>query len=352
MITLPGLIDPHVHLREPGQTEKEDFFTGTSAALAGGFTTIIDMPNNKTPITTESLLDEKRQLAEEKAVSDIGFHFGSLGENLDQFAKVQDKVMGLKIYLNQTTGGFIVTPDVFRKIAQTWPPVKPILVHAEEDILEKILAIGKDAGHRLHVCHVSSQSELQIIINAKQAGQAVTCGVTPHHLFLTNADQEKLGSFSLMKPSLKTKTDVDFLWQNLAHIDIIESDHAPHTLAEKQSATPPFGVTGLETTLPLLLTAMSEGKLTLEDIKRLCHDNAAKIFGIPTDPETKIEIDETEEWIVENEKLFTKCKWSPFSGRKMKGKLKRVFLRGEKVFEDGKILAKSGSGTLIPNHNN
>src|ERR1700722_6616210 len=110
-ITLPGLIDPHVHLRDPGQTHKEDFLSGTSAALAGGYTTIIDMPNNLTPITTEERLEAKIKSAAAQTVSDIGFHFGTLGDNFDEFEKVIDKVMGLKIYMNVTTGNFIINAE-------------------------------------------------------------------------------------------------------------------------------------------------------------------------------------------------------------------------------------------------
>lgn len=347
MITLPGLIDPHVHLRDPGQTSKEDFYTGTSAALAGGFTTIIDMPNNSDPITTEGKLLAKQKIAQEKIVCDVGFHFGSLGDNLDEFPQVQDKILGLKIYLNQTTGGFMVTPDVFLKIAGVWPTEKPILVHAESDVLQQILLIGSQTSQQVHVCHVSSRVELEIIINAKKEGHKVTCGVTPHHLFLTETDNNKLGAFGKMKPALKSQKDVDFLWENLDQIDIIESDHAPHTLEEKQSDNPPFGVPNLETTLPLLLTAVSEGKLTIDDIKRLCHDNPAKIFNVTQDPETIIEVDEKEEWTIENDKLFTKCKWSPFNGWKVKGKVKKVVIRGKTAFENDKVLTTPGSGKII-----
>jgi len=347
MITLPGLIDPHVHLRDPGQTHKEDFFTGTQAALAGGFTTVIDMPNNLDPITTADKLREKIKNARGKIVSDLGFHFGSLGENMEEFEKVQNEVVGLKIYLNQTTGNFIVTPEVFHKIAKAWPIGKPILVHAEADVLEQILQIGYETKQRIHVCHISSQKELEIIIQAKEKKQNVTCGVTPHHLFLTEKDGEELGPYGKMKPYLKSQSDVDFLWKNLVSIDCIESDHAPHAKKEKQGNNPPFGVPGLETTLPLLLTAVSEDRLTIDDIKRLCHDGAAKIFGIQTDPESKIEIAEEEEWTIENDKLFTKCGWTPFDGWKVKGKVKRVFLRGTNVFEDGKILVEPGFGKII-----
>ncbi len=347
MLRLPGLIDIHVHLRNPGQTYKENFFTGTSAALAGGFTTILDMPNNKIPVTSIKTLKEKQKIASEKIVCDVGFYFGSLGENLSEFEKIQDRVFGLKIYLNQTTGNYIVDEKVFEKICKAWPKKKPILLHAEADVIEKMIEIACQSGQRIHICHISSEKELQTIIKAKQKGYQVTCGVTPHHLFLTEEDVKKLGPYGMMKPSLKSKKDVDFLWSHLKDINIIESDHAPHTIEEKKSGKPPFGVPGLETTLPLLLTAVSEKKLTLNRLIELCFENPKRIFNIKTDKNTWVEVDEKEEYIIDNRNLKTKCGWSPFAGWKVKGKVKKVFIRGKKVFENGKLLVDPGFGKII-----
>src|ERR1700691_685736 len=133
-IKLPGLIDPHVHFRDPGQTHKEDFYSGTSAALAGGYVAVIDMPNNLEPITTLERLETKIASAKAKAVCDIGFYFGTLGDNFDEFPKVIDKVKGLKIYLNHTTGDFIIDKDKLLSIYEAWHGEKPILLHAEEDV--------------------------------------------------------------------------------------------------------------------------------------------------------------------------------------------------------------------------
>lgn len=349
MLTLPGLIDPHVHLREPGQTHKEDFLTGTQAALAGGFTTIIDMPNNLNPITTLDLLLAKQKIAQTKILCDVGFHFGSLGDNLTEFEKVQNKVLGLKLFLNQTTGNFQINPELLPKIFESWPnPADdghPILLHAEENILEKSLETAHQFNQTIHICHVSSAKELTIILNAKNKGWKVTCGVTPHHLFLSTNDSSHLGILGNVKPALKTPSDLNFLWQHLKDIDIIESDHAPHTLQEKEKGA--FGFPGLETTLPLLLTAANQNQITIKEIMRLCHANPAKIFKIPTNPNTSIEIDENEQWTLHQENLFTKCKWSPFNNRKMIGKVKTVLLRGTKVFENEKILAEPGSGIIL-----
>jgi len=346
IIKLPGLIDPHVHLRDPGQTEKEDFFSGTSAALAGGFTTVLDMPNNKIPITTSERLDEKVKTAKEKIVCDIGFYFGSLGDNLDEFKKVKDKVKGLKLYLNETTGNFLIDKQKLQKIFEIWDG-SPILLHAEDDAVEFVIQTVKKTGKRAHFCHISTASDLKQIMNAKGEGLPLSCGVTPHHMFLTEHDTKKLGAFGKMKPYLKSKTDVEFLWKNLNYIDVVESDHAPHTLDEKRGPNAPFGVPGLETTLPLLLTAVSEQRLTTEDIVRLCHSNPSKIFNIPSDQKTYIEVDPNSSFTIHNSKLHTKCKWSPFDGWKVKGKVERVFIRGKKMFENGEVLAKRGSGKIL-----
>lgn len=345
-IILPGLIDPHVHLRDPGQTHKEDFYTATSAALAGGFTTVLDMPNNAVPITTLKLLEEKIAIARQKIVCDVGFYFGSLGDNLEEFKKIQDKVIGLKLFLNHTTGNLMLDKKNLSRVFSALPPSLPILVHAEENAVLDVLDAVRKTRHKTHICHVTA-TELKLIIQAKKEGLPVTCGVTPHHLFITQDDEKKLGNFGLMKPPLQSKKDVEFLWKNLVFVDVIESDHAPHTTEEKQSDKPPYGVPGLETTLPLLLTAASENRLTVEDIIRFCHTNPAKIFGIATDPTTKVEIDLNTKYIIHNTNLHTKCHWSPFNGWTVKGKITRVILRGQAVFENGKILAKQGSGKIL-----
>src|SRR5258708_6199104 len=166
-ITLPGLIDPHVHLRDPGQTEKEDFLSGTSAALAGGYTTVMDMPNNLEPITRLERLETKITSAQAQGVCDVGFHFGTLGDNFDEFPKVIDKVKGLKIYLNVTTGGFIIDKSKLLEIYRAWPGSKPILLHAEEDVSELVEHVLQAVPKPTHLCHVSSQSELEFVIRAK-----------------------------------------------------------------------------------------------------------------------------------------------------------------------------------------
>lgn len=344
IITLPGLIDPHVHLRDPGQTHKEDFLTGTSAALAGGYTTVLDMPNNIDPVFTVDRLRAKIALAKQKVVCDIGFYFGSQGDNLDQFAEASEYAVGLKLYLNITTGNYLMDPSYLKKIYATWPAHLPVLLHAEEDVIDIAVESLKGLDRPVHICHMPSREILAKIIKAKQAGLPVTCGVTPHHLFLNDQDAERLGVYGQMKPSLKPQTDVDFLWEHLDDIDLFESDHAPHTDQEKQEGA--FGVPGLETTLPLLLSAERDGKITRQQIIDKCHTKAVKLFGLKTDDSTTVEV-AMEEYELSNQGLQTKCGWTPFVGRKVIGKVQKVTLRGAVVYENGKIMAKPGNGKII-----
>ncbi|MGE5042451.1 MAG: dihydroorotase [Candidatus Levyibacteriota bacterium] len=339
------MVDIHVHLRTPGQSHKEDFLSGTKAAIAGGFTTILDMPNNAVPIKTSELLDEKIKIAKDQALCDLGFYAGSQGDNLEQFNRLEKMVLGIKLYLNETTGNFLIDAQTLAKIFDAWLG-GPILTHAEDDAIAEVIKQVKRTGKKAHFCHISLQSDLEQIMEAKDAGLPVTCGVTPHHLFLTREDAEKLGPYGRMKPFLKSSKDVAFLWKHLGEIDVIESDHAPHTKEEKESSTPPFGVPGLETTLPLLLTAVGEGKLELKDIVRLCYESPKKILNLPGQ-DSRVDVDENEEYVIKNEDLFTKCGWTPFMGKGVKGKVKKVTLRGKTVFENGEFLAKPGFGKIV-----
>ena len=348
LIKLPGLIDIHVHLRDPGQTYKEDFTTGTTAAIAGGFTTVIDMPNNANPITTPQRLDEKIAVATEKTVSQIGFYFGTLGDNLDEFKKVQNRVWGLKIYLNQTTGGFVVTVDSMEGIYRAWSSPKPILLHSEENMISRVIEVIRKTGQKSHICHVSSRNELEQIIKAKEEGLPLTCGVCPHHLFLTEDDVPRLGAYAMMKPPLKSKKDVEFLWNNIQHVDVIESDHAPHTKEEKDSDKPPFGVPGLETTLPLLMQSVEDGRVTVEDIIRLCYDGPRKILNFP-ETEYEVTVDTDEVYEIKHENMKTKAGWTPFNGINVKGKIKTVTHKGKIIYENGNVMIQPGMGhVLIP----
>jgi dihydroorotase-like cyclic amidohydrolase len=345
---LPGLIDPHVHLRDPGQTEKEDFYTGSSAAVAGGYTTILDMPNNVKPVFTAAALRQKKALAKEKTICNIGFYFGTMGDNLDEFPNaVQLGVFGLKIYLNRTTGDFLMDRKNLERIFTAWPEHLPILLHAEEETFLEALDVIRKYPRKTHLCHLSTRNELEQVIAAKEAGLPITCGVTPHHLFLTRDDEKQLGTYAKMRPPLRPEKDVTFLWKNIAAIDCIESDHAPHTREDKAVPDAPNGIPGLETALPLLLNAVAEGKLELHDIIRLCHDGPAKIFNVRQPKGTFVEVDLQKTYTINENQLFTKSGWTPFHGRKVRGKVIRTFIRDVPVYENGKILVQPGFGTVL-----
>lgn len=342
LLTLPGLIDVHVHLREPGAAHKEDFGSGGRAGLAGGFTYLLDMPNNPTPTLTLERLQEKVELSKKSPI-DIGFHFGTTGHNLEEFSKAwaHPSVFGLKLYCNHTTGELLVEDrPVLNSIFKSWDSSKPILVHAEGPQLAMALELAAQYQRQLHVCHISLASEVAMVREAKQSRQKVSAGVTPHHLFLSEADRERLGSWGIMKPPLATPEDVAALWEGLRDgtIDMVETDHAPHTRAEKQKTPPPFGVPGLETSLPLMLSAVAQGRITEEQIPQLMHDNAARIFNIPSQPDTYIEIDPTQQYRVGDRAYQSKCGWSPFEGQELPGPVRTVVLRGKTLLRDGVIV--------------
>lgn len=363
MITLPGLIDTHVHLREPGATQKEDFETGTKAAIAGGYTAVLDMPNNPEPTISPQALDKKVQLATGRIYCDVGFHFGATLDSTQYFKQVKDKVFGLKVYMNHTTGTLLQEdPNVLQTIFSAWPKDKAVMVHAEGSTLQKAIDLAKKNNNKLHACHLSLASEINLIRQAKGEGLSITCEVACHHLFLTNEDVKRLGPFGIMRPPLATQKDQQALWEGISDgtVDTIASDHAPHTKMEKNSPTPPNGVPGLETTLPLLLTAVHEGKLTVDDVIRLCHTNPAKIFNISPQLDTFIEVDNTIPYVFGEAKkessaytlppkpLYTKCGWSPFEGMKVYGKIKRVVLKGQIVYNNGQFVGNPQGKVIYP----
>lgn len=347
-VHLPGLIDVHVHLREPGGEHKEDISTGSAAALAGGVTMLLDMPNTYPPIVDAQALVLKQRLARRRALCDIGFYLGATEANAQEAAGQAGNAFALKIYLDQTYG-----PLRMRNLAallahfRTWPAHRPIAVHAEG--LSAAIAIGlaRSFGRRLHLCHVSRADEVALIRAAKESGAALTCEVTPHHLFLDEKDIQRLGPYGSMKPPLATAEDVAALWANLAFIDCVATDHAPHTQAEKEGDSPPPGVPGLETMLPLLLTAVSEGRLSLDRLIQLTYETPRRIFGLPVQPDTQIEVDPHVRYTMDPENLLTKCGWTPFDGMVVQGLVRRVVLRGQVAYEEGKIKVTPGFGRVM-----
>lgn len=354
-LLLPGTIDCHVHFREPGFTHKENFLTGSKAAAAGGITTIIDMPNTNPPTLTLKELKAKRGFAK-KSIVNYGFHFGSSTDNLDQIKKAKN-IASVKIFFDISTGRMLIEDDEI--IQNIFKNSKTVATHAEGENVKKAINFSRKSGNRLYLCHITTRKELSVIKKAKkeikkkirkgEKTSRVFAEATPHHLFLIDMDVSQLRSFGLMKPSLKCKPDRKALWKalNKGLIDTIGTDHAPHTIEEKKSSAPPFGVPGEETLLPLMLDAVNKRKIKLSRlIELICH-NPARIFGIKNKGFIKegydadlVLVDMNLVKIVDNKKLFTRCKWSPFNGWKLKGWPVLTIVNGNIVFENSKIKGK------------
>lgn len=347
-LRLPGLIDPHVHLREPGATHKEDFDSGTRAALAGGITMVLAMPNTQPPLIDSDSLALAETAAAQKAVCDYGIHLGASPHNIDTAAALADRVTGLKLYLDATFGPLHLTDlRVLREHFARFPHDRPILCHAEDRTLAAVLAIAYLEGRSVHICHVSRRAEIELIREAKMRGIAVTCEVAPHHLYLSQDDISRLGAGrSEVRPRLATPDDAAALWANMEVIDCIATDHAPHTLAEKDSAAPPPGFPGLETSLPLMLTAVHDGRLTLDDLIDKMHHAPRRIFSLPEQPDTWIEVDTDAKWVVP-EQMVSRCGWTPFAGMTVRGRVKRVVLRGAAVYDETQFTVEAGTGRNV-----
>jgi carbamoyl-phosphate synthase/aspartate carbamoyltransferase/dihydroorotase len=346
LLTLPGLIDPHVHMREPGQTHKEDWHTGTAAALAGGFTCVLAMPNTQPPVVDAASLEQEQDGARKRALCDYGLFLGAGNDNVETAAGLAPKVIGLKMYLNQTFGPLQLTAKaaVAGHMAN-WPAEKPIVVHAEGRKIALAIQLAARRKRSVHIAHVSRKSEILLIKHAKEKGLAVTCEAAPHHLFLTVADIPRIGKGrSEVRPPLAEKSDQQALWDNLAVIDCFATDHAPHTAAEKDGDNPPPGFPGLETALPLLLTAAREKRLTIEDILKRMHDNPKRIFRVPEQVATMIQVDLDVPWTIRGQYLKTRCAWTPFEGMNVRGRVMQVDLRGVTVYEAPDVLVEPGFG--------
>jgi len=353
MLRLPGLIDPHVHLRDPGAVHKEDWDSGTAAALAGGFTTVLAMPNTRPPIFDEATLNLSLDSARQKARCDYAQFLGAGPANAATAASLAPRAAGLKMYLDATFGDLRLDDMLlWQAHFRNWPADMPIVVHAESRSMAAAILLAAIHDRSVHIAHVSLKEEILLIKAARERGLRVTCEVAPHHLFLTDdsAGEGLLRGHpgrSEVRPRLARRVDVAALWENLDVIDCFATDHAPHTLEEKDSAEPPPGFPGLETALPLFLTAVHEGRLTMEQITEKCHTNPRRLFNLPAQPETWIEVDPDAGYEIRAADQHTRCGWTPYEGWKVRGRLRRVVLRGREVFKDGELSASPGTGRNV-----
>ena len=346
-LRLPGLVDVHTHMRDPGQTHKEDWASGTAAALAGGFTTVLAMPNTEPPVVDRPSLDGAVAAASRGARCDYGLYLGASEGNAEEVAVIAGDVAGLKMYLDSTFGELrLPDPDSWWRHLEAWPDDRPVALHAEGATLAAVLLMATMLERPVHVCHLATEDEVVSVLRARERGLAVTCEVTPHHLFLDQTDAERLGGLGSVRPPLASPSDRKALWRHLDDIDCFATDHAPHTLDEKLSAAPPPGFPGLETALPLLLGAVHDGLLTIDDVVARLHDNPRRIFRLP-EQDAKVEVDPDAGWTVDRADQQTRAGWTPFDGRMMRGRVARVTVRGEDVFRDGEVLAAPGSGRNV-----
>lgn len=348
-IRVQGMLDPHTHLRDLDWAHKATFSSETRAALFGGYTAVFDMPNTPPTTTSAANLRTKLDKLAATAYCDYGVYFGaSQAGNEGEYAAING-VCGLKIFCNATTGDLLIDDQEQRGAhVAAWPVGRVIAVHAEGPTVLEILALVREHRKPTHFLHISTAEEIGYLRAAKEEGLPVTIGVCPHHLYLTQDDLGALGPLGMMKPELKTTADRDALWDALAAgvVDVVESDHAPHTRDEKFNAEgrPVYGVPGLETTLPLMLLAIKEGRLTMEQVSALLAENPRRIFGVPADGGSYTVIDPDHSYVIDNSRLQTACGWSPFEGMRVYGRVQTVVI-GDRVAYDGEhVMLQPGDG--------
>ena len=372
---LPGLIDAHVHFREPGNEDKETFESGSKAAAAGGVTTILDMPNNNPPIRTREDLEAKRKLAKSSLVN-YGLYVLGFKDNIDELDRFEN-IPGIKVYLGSSTGNYLT--DDLGVLAKILNKARvPVVVHAENESLlqyfnslfestqmhhkirDPLCAVVSVAEStlsaeyfkkRMHLAHVSTRAEIDYLRKNKTSW--ISCEVSPHHLYLTEAFFMKEGNLGKMNPPLREQINQDALWMGINEglVDMIATDHAPHSLADKGCAYPeaPCGVPGVQTLLTLLLDSVARGKLNINQIPLLCSENPARVFGIQE--RGKIEegffadlviIDRHKKHRILNEEQHSKCGWTPFHNMEVQGSIKTTFVNGSIVFDDGAFFQTDG----------
>lgn len=349
---LPGVIDAHTHMRDPGLDYKEDFETGSMACAKGGVTTFIDMPNTVPNTTTEEILTAKERNSEKRSYVDYGFHFGgSRLDNSEEIKKVKRRVASTKIFLNMSTGDMLVEED--KVLENLFKESKIVSVHAEEDMVDRAIDLARRFRKPLYLCHLSKKSEVEKLRAAKKEGLKIYGEVAPHHLFL---DSTMANSLLLMKPELKEKEDNNALWEGLMDgtIDTIGTDHAPHTLEEKNSKVT-YGIPGVENSLELMLKELNK-KIDMKTLQKVMSENPAKIFKIENKGILEIGydadlvvVDITRKEVIKNEDVVSKCGWTPYDGVVGGGKVLSTLVRGKVVYDGNSFIEKIGEGVSYKN---
>lgn len=390
---IPGAIDDQVHFREPGLTHKGNIETESKAAIAGGITSFIEQPNTVPNAVTQELLEQKYQIAAKSSHANYSFMMGGTNDNLEEILKTNPRnVAGIKLFLGSSTGNMLVdNPEVLEKIFSSTKML--IAVHCEDEATikantekykeefgeaipvnrhhlirsseacyissSKAIALAKKTGARLHVFHLSTAKEMQLFTNKiPLEKKQITAEVCIHHLWFTDADYEKKGSLIKWNPAVKTQEDKDALWKALLddRIDVIATDHAPHTLEEKSNpyATCPSGGPLVQHALVALFEAYHQGKISVEKIvEKFCH-NPAKIFKIEKRGFIKegyfadiAIVNAYLPWNVKKENILYKCGWSPFEGYSFKSRVTHTFVNGKLVYANGKVKDEKAGQRLL-----
>jgi dihydroorotase len=380
---LPGVIDDQVHFREPGLTHKEDLFTASRACAKGGVTTFLEMPNTVPAATTQALLDEKRALAARKSAVNYGFYIGATPHNIDDLRSATN-APGIKIFIGSSTGDLLVDEQAAleRIFAET---TLPITAHCEDETTvrrnaeryrgvadpavhskirdveaaviatRRVIDLAVRHKHRFHVLHVSTGAEADILheyyasAGDDPARRLITAEACPHHLLLNVNDYARLGTLAQMNPSLKAAADNERLWQALRadDIQVVATDHAPHTLEEKQRPYPqsPSGMPNVENSLALMLNEVHRGRCSLDQVVHWMCDAPARVWDIVNKGRIAVGydadlvlVDLNRTQAVRNEDQLTKCGWSAWQGVELTGWPVRTWVRGQEVFRDGKVL--------------
>lgn len=361
LLLLPALIDPHVHFRTPGSEHKENWETGAQAAIAGGVTTVFDMPNNNPACTTAQRLIEKKGLIDRQLTIPLhyGLYLGADENHLDEIPKVKDQIVGLKIYMGSSTGDLVMhKPEALEKAFRIASENNVLIaVHAEDEELirkrtyqsddprnhslirnpevamravHQAITLATKYKTRLYIAHVSTKEELDLIREAKNKGFSIYAEATPHHLFLTTKAYETLGTCALVNPPLRE--DNSALWEALhdGTIDTIGTDHAPHLLEEKQRpyGSAPSGFPSIELYLPLLLNAFHQRQISIKQIVRLTHTRPREIFHWGESDDIVL-VDLNKKRTVTNTDLKSKAKWSPYAGMILTGWPRYTILKGK-----------------------
>jgi len=378
---IPGAIDDQVHFREPGLTHKADIKTESKAAIAGGITSFIEMPNTVPQATTQELLEKKYEIAANSSYANYSFMFGGTNDNLDELLKTDPtNVAGIKLFLGSSTGDMLVdNEEVLEKIFSSTKML--IAVHCEDEATiknnletylkeygddipielhpkirseeacylssSKAITLAKKTGARLHVFHLSTAKETELFSNKTPIeDKQITAEVCVHHLWFDENDYKTKGTFIKWNPAVKTEKDKEGLWKALLNdkIDVIATDHAPHTKEEKENVytKAPSGGPLVQHALPALLQAYRQGKISVEKIvEKMCH-NPAKIFKIEKRGFIKkgfyadlVLVDIASPWTVTKENVLYKCGWSPFEGSTFYSKITHTFVNGHLAYQNG-----------------